>query len=120
MNRDSAWRSPTSPFHLTRVDPCADPKTEGRDRVADGERAPDCRRRPVEDREETISRRVDLIAPEAIEFRPHGLVMCLQYAGPGLVTDLPNDRGRADEVREENRREDTVAHDRWPVPVRNS
>ena len=64
--------------------------------------------RAVKGGEEAVAGRVHLLAAEAPQLRADGLVMLLKQLAPGAVPQLGRSRGGADDVREENRREDAV------------
>ncbi len=87
---------------------------ERRERVLNAERAANRACRPVEDREEAVSGRVDLLACEAVELPPHDRVVLLDEPRPRRVAERPGRLRRADDVREEDRREDAIGDRRRP------
>ena len=99
--------SPSAALDLTGVDPGADVEAERRERLPDREPTPDRPGRPVEQREEPVARRVDLLARVAGELTTHRRGVGDQV-GPRRVSELRRALGRADEVGEENRREHAI------------
>ena len=70
-----------------------------------GLRAPDRTRGAVEDREEPVSRCVDLPTAMLLELGSnHGLMRCEQLL-PSCVAQIGGSLGRSDEVGEQERRE---------------
>src|SRR5262245_17802008 len=76
---------------------------------------PDRAGRPVEGREEAVTCRVALDSAVAGELPPNESVVLLEQVAPGAVTELARPLGRADDVREQDRREQRGRHDRWAI-----
>jgi len=93
---------------LAAVQPRADLQVEVADGLSDREGTADRPCRAVEGGEEAVASGVHFLTAETTELRADGLVMLLQYSAPGAVAQLDRPRGGADDVREENGREDSV------------
>ena len=78
---------------------------ERRQRVADRGGGLDGAGRPVERGEESVAGRVELPALEPRELAADDRVMPLEELAPGRVAESRRQLGRADDVREEDRRE---------------
>ena len=76
--------------------------------VDDRARAADRAGRPVEGREEAVARGVDLTPSEAFQISADDLVVTVEQIAPASVSELARPLGRADDVREEHRREHPV------------
>ena len=108
MDGDAAWLRAGRPLHLARVDAGPHVEAELREGVADGEPAANRTRRPVEEREEAVAGGVDLLAAEAIELGSDRRIVPSEELRPRCVTELRRPLGRADEIGEEDGREDAV------------
>ena len=83
----------------------------------DRPRAGDGSSRAVEDREETVARRVQLPTAKPRQLAPDDGVVVAEEVSPGAVTHLCCSLGRADDVREHDRRQHGVWHRRG-LPAR--
>jgi len=93
---------------LAGVEPGPDLELEWTERVADRRRCENRPRRPVEGGEEAVAGRVELAALEAGELAADDSVMPLQQLPPLRVTESCRPLGRADDVGEEDGREDAL------------
>ncbi len=114
MHRDAARLLAARTFDLASVHARAHLEAELTQRVADLERAADRARRPVKERQEAITGRINFLAAKALEFAPHLRVMLLEQLAPGAVAKLAHPLGRADEVGDEDRGEDSLRERRRP------
>ncbi len=79
--------------HLAGVDSGANLQRVMSGRVTDRDGTPKCPSRGVEDREETVTCRVDDTPAEPLHLRPRGLVMMGDHIPPAEIPDL-NQRRR--------------------------
>src|SRR6266545_6408674 len=96
------------------MEACADVQPKLPDRPGNRLRTPYSARRSVEAREEPVAGRVELAPAEAIELSTHERVVRGNELRPAPVADLRRALGRADDVREEHRRQDGVRLGRSP------
>src|SRR5262245_2653981 len=81
--------------------------------------------RAVEGREQAVTRRVDLVPSVPLELRPRADEVLGEKRTPPGVPELGSDCGRADDVREEKRREDPApapeheAVEEWAIPCKH-
>src|SRR5919197_291292 len=115
VNRDAA-HLPVRELALAGVEPGSELEPEPPDRLLDRVGGPDCPRRSVECCEEAVPRGVDLLPPETVELDTNGLVVRLEQLAPAPVAELHRALRRADDVGEEDGREDAVGLGRRPRP----
>src|SRR5262249_26311529 len=96
---------------LPRVDARPHLEPQLAEHVPNRDTAADRPCRPVEQREEAVARRVDLLAAETHQLTPDRRMMSLEERAPGRVAELTGLDRRPDEVGEEDAREHTVARD---------
>src|SRR5947209_6310114 len=101
-------------FALTRVKSRAHVKPNASHSFADRTGAPDGASRPVEAGEEAVAGRIDLAAGEPHKLPPNHCVMLLNKVTPTTVAQLGQLRRRADDVREQDGRQNPVVLDRVP------
>jgi hypothetical protein len=107
---------PTSPVWGS----CPDPEAEVLDRGVHRGGAADGPSRRVEDGQEPVPRGRDLAASVHVELSPETLVVLDDQGSPGCVAHPPENRGRVDDVREQDGREHPIARrvGRLAVPTR--
>src|SRR3954447_21521770 len=93
------------------VQPGPDLEVERTERVTDRRRGDNRSRRPVEGGKETVASRVELATLEAGQLAAHDGVMPLQQLPPGRIAERGRALGRADDVREEDGRQDALRLD---------
>ena len=102
---DSARRSADA-YDLPRMYARADRKAQSRRLIARAERRRHRGRRRVEERQEAVAGRVDLLAAEAEELFAQGAVVGGEKVGPRDVAEPRRRLGGADDVRDEDAREE--------------
>src|SRR5690349_20246017 len=102
---------PVGDFALAGVQAGPDLELQRLERLANGRRSKHRPRRAVEDGEETVAGRVELAALELRELTAHDGVMPLQELSPARVAEGRSSLGRADDVHEEDGREDALRLD---------
>ena len=98
---------------LAGVDSRTDLEPEGTHGVTDGERRAYGARRAVEQREEAVTRGVDLVARESAELESYGSVMLCEQVCPRASPSSPHHLRRAHDVGEQERGEDAVYPPEW-------
>ena len=119
MDRDPA-HGVLLALDLARVDAHADSELERYEAVAQVETAADRTRRPVEEREDPVSRRVDELAAVLRQNVGDDPVVGGQAFRPGPVTQPARQLGRADDIAEEDASEHPAGPARGRAPVTNS
>ena len=93
---------------LTGMDPGPDLHPHVVDRLAGGDGAPNSSGRTVERCEEPVARSIDLVTVEAGQLVADDRAMGLEEVSPPAVSRFHDTLGRADDVREQDRREDPI------------
>ena len=105
VNRDPTRLVAALALHLACVDARPDRELERAQLLADCERAADRLPGPVEEGEEAVAGRVDLLAREPRELSADGVVVSGEKRCPRRVAERARPLRRADEIGEENRPE---------------
>ena len=115
VHRDAPRLLASNPLHLARVDAGTDLNAQRRERVLDAKRAANRPCRPVEDGEEAVSGSVDLLARVSGRAPGARAVWCCSTSRDHAESpSCPSRLRRADDVREEDRREDPIGDRRRP------
>jgi hypothetical protein len=93
---------------LAGMETGSDLQPNGFNAVSDSARASDRPRRTIEDGQETVACRVDLLPSEVMKLGAYDLVMGAQQLAPPAVTLPLGTLGRADDVGEQHRGKDSV------------
>src|SRR6478672_4797786 len=93
------------------MQPSPDLELERTERVADRRRREYRSRRPVKCGEESVACRIELASLKAGELAPYDGVVLLQQLPPGRIAERGGPFGRADDVREEDGRQNALRHD---------
>src|ERR671930_2095198 len=101
-------RLPAVELALAGMDARADVEAEVAEDAPDRARARDGARRAVEAREDAVACGVDLLPAEPGDLGPHGSVVACDQLAPRAVAELRRPLGRADDVGEQHRREDSL------------
>jgi hypothetical protein len=96
-------------FDLAGVQSATDLNFERADGLDNRASAANGARRTVERGQKSVSKRFDLAAAVPSEFSPHARMMSTEQIAPASIAHLLGERCRANDVREQNCRKDSMA-----------
>src|SRR4030095_13732682 len=105
----------TEQFNFSGVQAGTDFDPQLSNRIADVAGAANRARRAIENRDKRIADRIDFASAKAGKLLPHQGVMLLKELQPGPISAVHHSLGRANNIREEHRREHAIRFAGWFV-----